>query len=179
VNIATNKPVRIAGIIGIVLGALFVVVGGAAWVFTSSQLSAQNITVPGSANFLAGSRVNNPFSALAQADTIGMHAEAAITGMLEEAGLPTDDTTFAGLGAIQRAHEAGTAENDAATAARALSEQAANLQANLFTSVLAYGVSLFAVGVGVAVALFGWACTRLTRAAAATAPVAAPERARA
>lgn len=109
-NIATNKPVRIAGIIGIVLGALFVVVGGAAWVFTSSQLSAQNITVPGSANFLAGSRVNNPFSALAQADTIGMHAEAAITGMLEEAGLPTDDTTFAGLGAIQRAHEAGTAE---------------------------------------------------------------------
>ena len=158
-----NKPAKIAGIIGIVIGALFVVVGGVAWGFTTSQLSAQNITVPADANFLAGSRVNNPFSALAQADIIGVHAEHSITSMLEEAGLPTDDTTFAGLGAIQRAHEAGTPENDAATAARALSEQAANLQSGLFTSVLAFGVSLFAVGVGVVTIVFGWALTRSAR----------------
>ena len=62
-----------------------------------------------------------------------------------------------------------TPQNDAATAARALSEQAANLQSGLFTSVLAFGVSLFAFGVGVVVALFGWALTRSARVPAAIA----------
>ncbi len=176
-NTTINKPVRVAGIVGVIAGILMVIAGGVAWGFTTSQLSAQNITVPADANFLAGSTVNNPFSALAQADTIGMHAENSITGMLEAAGLPTEDTTFAGLGAIQRAHEAGTPENDAATAARALSEQAANLQAGLFTSVLAFGVSALVIGVGAIVTLFGWALTRSARREAVAA-VATPELAR-
>jgi hypothetical protein len=39
--------------------------------------------------------------------------------------------------------------------------QASFLRASLFTSVVAYGVALFAAGMGVLAILFGWAIHRL------------------
>ena len=35
------------------------------------------------------------------------------------------------------------------------------LRASLFTSVLSYGVCLFAIGVGVTLIIFGWAFTKV------------------
>ena len=47
---------------------------------------------------------------------------------------------------------------------RATVMNASFLRASLFTSVVAYGVSLFAAGVGVISILFGWALHRLANA---------------
>ncbi len=175
-NFTSTKPVRVIGLLGIILGLVMALGGVAAYAFTTVQLSSQNITVPASADFLAGARVNNPIAALAQANSINSTSQTLITGMLEDAGLPTDDITFAGLGGVQRAHEPGTPEHDAATNARNMSEQAANLQAGLFTSVLAFGVSILVVGAGALFTINGFALTRIAGRASAAAPAASEER---
>ena len=45
------------------------------------------------------------------------------------------------------------------------------LRASLFTSVIAFGVALFAIGVGVVFALIGWTLMKMTSGAAAATPV--------
>jgi hypothetical protein len=122
----------------------------------------------------AGDSVNNPLAALAQAEIIGIHQQNGAVGtitankdLLTSLGVtgidnPADTKwTFAALSGINSAVNGAVQDGsmDAETAApllalRNTANQASGLQSSLFTSVLAFGVSLFAVGVG-AVSILG------------------------
>jgi len=128
--------VKAAGIFGIVMGALFIIVGIVAWVLVTNQLIAENITIPDDAAAFQGQQVTGPLTAYVQADIINHHA-------LEASGGQT------------------YAELDQDDPVRATVMNASFLRASLFTSVVAYGVSLFAAGVGVVLIAFGWALHRL------------------
>ena len=80
--------------------------------------------------------MTGPFTAFVQADVINKHALEASGGK-----------TYAEL-----------AQDDPV---RETVMQASFLRASLFTSVVAYGVALFAAGMGVLAILFGWAIHRL------------------
>ncbi|ACZ30675.1 hypothetical protein Xcel_1652 [Xylanimonas cellulosilytica DSM 15894] len=130
------KPVRVLGVVGLVAGLLMVVIGGATWGIVSSQLADQRITVAEDASFMAGTTVNNPLSAFAQAQVIDEHT-LNITG----------GKTFSEL--------------DREDPVRATAQQGAFLRASLFTSVVAYGVAALVMGLGVLVAGNGYALTRI------------------
>lgn len=186
------KPVRISGLIGLVAGLLMIVVGGTVWGFAANQLGAQQITVPDDANFLAGSTVNNPFSALAQADIIGHHQQhgavetlTANADLLAEIGITVDPEAtynFATLGPVNTAVNAAVADGtisaeDAAPvlALRATANQASGLQAALFTSVIAFGVAALIIGLGILSAVNGFALTRIAGRKTADATVSEKE----
>ncbi|MBN9225060.1 MAG: aromatic ring-opening dioxygenase LigA [Microbacterium sp. SCN 70-27] len=128
--------VKFAGIIGILGGIALIVVGVAVWVMVSSQLRAENITVPDDAMAFQGQTVAGPFTAYVQADIIQHHA-------LEASGGKT------------------YAELDREDPVRATMMNASFLRASLFTSVVSFGVAAFAIGVGILVILFGLALNRL------------------
>jgi len=73
--------------------------------------------------------------------------------------------TFAELGTeITAARNAGdTAKADALQATRTTLMNASFLRASLFTSVLAYGVSLLVIGLGVMFLFLGWAFGSLAK----------------
>ena len=128
--------VKAIGILGIVGGILLIVVGVIAWIGVTNQLTAENITIPDDAAAFQGQQVTGPFTAFVQADIINQHALAA-----------SDGKTYAEL--------------DQDDPVRATVMQASFLRASLFTSIVAYGVALFAAGMGVLAILFGWAIYRL------------------
>ncbi len=131
--------VKVVGILGIIGGILLIVVGIAAWIGVTTQLTAEKITIPDDAIAFQGQQVTGPLTAWVQADIINTHALAASDGKTY-AELPQDDP------------------------ARATVMQASFLRASLFTSIVAYGVALFAAGMGVLAILFGWAFLRLASA---------------
>lgn len=118
-----------ASIAAIVLGALMIVGGAATWFLVSGTLDEQNITTPDDA-CLAGREVDGPFTAYCQATIIQEHTLDA-----------TDGLTYAELERDDPRRE--TAMNSSF------------LQASLFTSILAFGVSAMAVAVGVLFVLIG------------------------
>lgn len=128
--------VKVAGILGILGGIALIVVGVVVWVMVSSQLRAENITVPDDAIAFQGQTVAGPFTAYVQADIIQHHA-------LEASGGKT------------------YAELDRDDPVRATMMNASFLRASLFTSVVSFGVAAFAMGIGVLSILFGGALTRL------------------
>ncbi|MEU1973337.1 aromatic ring-opening dioxygenase LigA [Microbacterium sp. NPDC019599] len=128
--------VKAVGVLGIVGGVLLILVGIIAWIGVTSQLTAENITIPDDAAAFQGQQVTGPLTAYVQADIINTHALAA-SGGKTYAELDQDDPV------------------------RATVMQASFLRASLFTSVVAYGVALFAAGMGVLAILFGWAFLRL------------------
>jgi len=128
--------VKVAGIIGILGGIALIVVGVVAWILVSTQLRAENITVPDDAAAFQGQTVAGPFTAYVQADIIQHHALEA-SGGKTYAELPQDDPV------------------------RATMMNASFLRASLFTSVVAFGVAAFAIGIGVLSILFGLALNRL------------------
>jgi ABC-type glycerol-3-phosphate transport system permease component len=128
--------VSLIGILGIVGGLVLIVGGTVAYATVSSQLAAEKIVVAEDASFLANSPVVDPFSAYAEAEIINHHA-------LEASGGKT------------------YAELDREDPLRATVMNASFLRTSLFTSVVAFGVSVFAVGLGILSALFGFALTRL------------------
>jgi ABC-type sugar transport system permease subunit len=140
----TRLLARWAGLLAIIAGIIMIVAGGVVWGVVSSQLADQHITVSEDASFLANAPVTGPFSALAQADAINMHATAMADGKTY-AQLEKDDPI------------------------RATVMDASFLRASLFTSVVSFGVAFFAIGVGIILALLGWATTALSRAVPATA----------
>lgn len=150
------KPLKSAGIVSLVIGALFVLTGAVVWGVVSSQLAAEKITVPSDSPFLAGDTVDGPFSAFAQADIINHHALAGSEGK-----------TYSELGAeVRAAEEAGdTALAEDLSTQRATMMNASFLRASLFTSVVSFGVCLFAIGVGVVLLVFGWAFLKASRPA--------------
>ncbi|KRA24339.1 aromatic ring-opening dioxygenase LigA [Microbacterium sp. Root61] len=131
--------VKAAAVIGIIIGAMLIVVGVVAWIGVTNQLTAEKITIPDDAIAFQGQQVSGPFTAYVQADVINKHA-------LEASGGKT------------------YAELDQDDPVRTTVMQASFLRASLFTSVVAYGVALFAVGMGVVCILFGWAIARLASA---------------
>ena len=128
--------VKAAGILGIIGGILLILVAVIAWIGVTNQLMAENITIPDDAAAFQGQQVTGPFTAFVQADVINKHALEASGGK-----------TYAEL-----------AQDDPV---RETVMQASFLRASLFTSVVAYGVALFAAGMGVLSILFGWAIHRL------------------
>jgi hypothetical protein len=128
--------VKAVGWLGIVGGALLVIVAIIAWIAVTNQLTAENITVPDDAAAFQGQQVTGPLTAYVQADIINHHALDA-TGGKTYAELDQDDPL------------------------RGVAMQASFLRASLFTSVVAYGVALFAAAMGALSILFGWAFIRL------------------
>lgn len=150
---------KLAGMLSLIAGIIFVIAGGVTWGMVTSQLKAENITVPGDAAFLAGAEVKGPFSAFAQADIINTHALAG-----------TEGRTYAELGAAQSQVEPGSPEHDELTAQRNSVMNASFLRASLFTSVVSYGVATLVIGLGALLIVIGLGMNQLARVAAA--PVA-------
>lgn len=128
--------VKVAGILGILGGIALIVVGVVVWVMVSSQLRAENITVPDDAMAFQGQTVAGPFTAYVQADII-QHLALEASGGKTYAELPQDDPV------------------------RATMMNASFLRASLFTSVVSFGVAAFAIGIGILSILFGLALNRL------------------
>jgi hypothetical protein len=140
VTARTSMAIRAVGFIAILGGVAMILVGGVVWGMVSSQLAAEDITVSEDASMMAGSPVVGPFSAYAQADIISHHA-------LEMA----DGKTYAEL------------EQD--DPIRATVMNASFLRTSLFTSVVSFGVSAFAIGAGLLIGLVGWALTAIVPSA--------------
>ena len=129
---------RFVGIVGIIIGALMVIGGIAAWIGVTVQLSEENITVAEDAAFLQGAPVIDPLSAWAQAEVIQKHT-LELTGGKTYAELDQDDPL------------------------RETAATASYLRTSLFTSIVAFGVALLAAGTGVIAILYGWSLLALGR----------------
>ncbi|HEY0185939.1 MAG TPA: aromatic ring-opening dioxygenase LigA [Cellulomonas sp.] len=150
-----SKVARVIGIISAVAGLVMIIAGGVTWGMVSSKLDEQNITVSDDAAYFAGSKVNSPWTAYAQADIIEHHALEA-----------TDGKTYAEL--------------DQDDPLRETAMTASFLRGSLFTSVVAFGVAALVIGLGVLFILIGYAVfalagRRVAAASAASEPVAPTE----
>ena len=156
------KATKIVGILSIVAGIVMIVAGALTWGMVTSQLKAENITVPGDSAFMggayAGKSVGGPITAFAQAETINQHAMKA-----------SDGKTYAELGALAtQAREAGDeALAEQYTETRATVMNGSFLRASLFSSVIAYGVAALVIGLGLIIGLIGWALTSIKPAVVA------------
>ena len=121
---------RAAYVFSVVVGVVLIIAGTVTWVVVSRTLADQKITVSDDAPCLAGDLVDGPFSAYCEARIIDTHALNA-TGGLRYAELDSDDPL------------------------RQVAQNAAFLQASLFTSVVAFGVAGMAVLIGVLFVLIG------------------------
>jgi len=139
------RSVRILATLVIVLGAILVVGGIVTWVAVQTQLSDENITVSEDADYFAGDKVDGPFTAYVEANTIEKHA-------LESTG----GKTYAEIGREDPARQTAMT--------------ASFLRASLYTSVVAFGVAAMAAGLGVTLILIGWALRSLATARPVTAP---------
>ncbi len=140
-----DKQVRLLGLVSIIIGAVMIIAGAVTWGMVSTKLAAENITVSADAPMLAGAKVTGPIEAFVQADIINHHALTA-TGGKTYAELGKDDPL------------------------RATAMNGSFLRSSLFTSVIAFGVALFAVGVGALAIIIGWALRLVATREAALAP---------
>lgn len=124
--------VRTIAVIVMIMGVVFAVAGVVTWFAVRSQLAAEHITVSDDAKYFSGDKVEGPFTAYVQADTINKHALEA-TGGKTYAELDKDDP------------------------ARQTAMTASFLRASLYTSVVAFGVAALAFALGVLLFLLGWA----------------------
>ena len=137
---------RTAGVLAVlimVVGGILAAAGVGTWVAVQYNLSQEQITVADDSPMFAGQPVDGPLTAYAQAEIIEKHALEA-TGGKTYAELGKDDPL------------------------RQTAMTSSFLRASLFTSVIAFGVALFAIGVGVLAVLIGWALRILARPAPAT-----------
>src|SRR3712207_3159027 len=124
-------PARLIGLLAIIAGIALIIGGAGTWAMVRSQLADENITVSEDARMFAGERVDGPLDAYFQADIINKHA-------LDMSGGKT------------------YAELDREDPVRATLMDASFLRSSLFTSVIAFGMAAFAVGLGVLFLLVGW-----------------------
>jgi hypothetical protein len=134
----STGPVRILAILVIIGGAILIVAGVFTWFVVQDQLSNEKIIVSDDADHFAGDKVNGPFTAYAQAQVINKHALEASGGK-----------TYAQL--------------DQEDPKRDTVMTASFLRASLFTSVVAFGTSVFAAGMGLLMILIGWALLAVNR----------------
>jgi hypothetical protein len=130
---------RAIAVIVLVMGAVMIVAGGVTWFMVQDQLSDARITVADDADFLAGDKVDGPFSAYAQAQVIEKHALEATNGK-----------TYAELGREDPLRQTAMS--------------ASFLRASLYTSVVAFGVAAMAVGLGIALILIALALMSMAKA---------------
>jgi len=131
------------GLASILGGVLLILAAAAVWVAVSTQLRAENITIPDDAIAFQGATVAGPITAFIQADIIQQHT-------LEMSGGAT------------------YAELDREDPLRATVMNASFLRASLFTSVVSFGVAALAAGIGVLFLLLGVALRRLVPTASTT-----------
>ena len=136
VTIRQSRGVGVVGLISIIAGVLMIIAGGVTWWAVADKLSQEGIVVSEDASFLAGKKVNDPFSAFAQAEVINKHA-------LEM----SDGQTYAQL--------------DQDDPRRETVMNASFLRASLFTSVVSFGIAALVAGLGVLFILVGWALRRV------------------
>lgn len=136
VTIRQSKGVGVVGLLALIAGVVLIVAGGITWWTVADKLADEDITVSEDAAFLAGKKVNDPFSAFAQADVINKHALEMSDGQTY-AELDQDDPT------------------------RDTVMNASFLRASLFTSVVSFGIAALVMGLGVLFVLVGWALRRL------------------
>lgn len=127
---------RTAGLT-IAAGSLFVAVGAGAWLTITKQLLDEKITVPANAPILAGKPVQGPVTAYVEALVIKSNAERGAGGR-----------TFADISAALRGVDASSDEAVELRKQSTALSTGASLRTSLLTSVLAYGVSAFAGGLG-------------------------------
>lgn len=135
---------KVASIASIALGVVLIVGGIGTWIMVSSMLSEQRITTPDDA-CLPGREVSGPFTAYCQAVIIQEHA-------LDSTGGAT------------------YAELDREDPLRDVAMNASFLQASLFTSVLAFGVSAMAIAMGILFVLIGLGIKDVAERTGAIAP---------
>lgn len=144
------SALRSVGGLTLAAGTLFIAAGAGAWYTVTKQLRDEKITVPGNAPILAGKPVHGPVSAFVEALVIKSNAERGAGGR-----------TFADISTALRGVDGGSDEaRELRNQSSALST-AASLRTALMTSVLAYGVSAFAAGLGAFFVIVG---SRLRRA---------------
>ena len=148
----SSGPAKLVGVLSIVFGVIAFVGGIVTWATVTSQLAAENITVPADSPLVPGAKVQDPISAYAQAEIINHHAMTASGGK-----------TYAELGTMitEAKNNNDQASVDKYTALRTTMMNASFLRASLFTSVVSFGVAALAIGVGILSILFGWALSRL------------------
>ena len=144
---AANRN-RLLGLLVIVAGVVMLLAGATTWTMIRNQLADEKITVAEDARWFAGDVVDGPLTAYSQADIIDHHARESSGGR-----------TYAELGREDPV--------------RATMMNASFLRASLFTSVLAFGVSAMAMGLGLLLVLIGWALMPPGRAPTAAPPAAA------
>ena len=138
-----SKTPKVVAILLYIAGAVLLIGGAGTWYTVSDQLAAERITVSDDAPCQAGQEVNGPLEAYCMAEIINTHALEATGGK-----------TYAEL--------------DREDPLRAVAQSSSFLRASLFTSVVAFGVAAFAMGVGVLSLLIGvgiGALDKRTRAA--------------
>src|SRR4029077_4179367 len=118
-------------------GAVLIVAGVGTWFAVQSQLSDEHITVSEDADHFGGDKVDGPLTAYAQADVIQKHALEAGNGK-------------------------SYAQLDQKDPARDTVMTASFLRASLFTSVVSFGVAVFAFGMGLLMILIGYILFRLS-----------------
>ncbi|MFI5624190.1 aromatic ring-opening dioxygenase LigA [Nocardioides sp. NPDC051685] len=139
----TRKP-RIAKLLSPLIGLfglLFIASGASSYYLAHAQLKAQEITVADDASFLAGDKVDGPFSAYSQAATVEKHALGITKGK-----------TYAEL--------------DQKDPIRAVAAESSFVRASLLTAVTAFGLSALVAGLGVVLLFVAFALGSLTRAVA-------------
>lgn len=140
-----SAPVlRRVGGLALAAGSVFAAAGVGAWSAVTQQLRAEKITVPGNAPVLAGKRVQDPATAYVEALVIKGNAERGAGGR-----------TFADVSEALRGVDASSEEARELRNQSAALSTAAALRTSLMTSVLAYGVSALAAGLGVLLAVVG------------------------
>lgn len=124
------KDNKLIGLITIIIGAIFIVAGGISYNMVHNKLAAENITVSADSPKYAGLSVAGPLTAFQEANMIQKHALEATGGK-----------TYAEL--------------DREDPLRTVAMNGSFLRASLFTSVVSFGVSALAAGVGVVFMLVG------------------------
>ena len=133
-----SKTPKVVAILLYIAGAIMIVAGAGTWYTVSDSLAAERITVTDDAPCQQGQGVNGPLEAYCMAEIINTHALAA-TGGKTYAELDRDDPL------------------------RDVAQSASFLRASLFTSVVAFGVAGFAMGVGVLMLIIGAGISALDR----------------
>jgi hypothetical protein len=131
-----GRAARVIGMVAIIAGVVFAVAGVVAYIAVQQTLADQKIVVSDDADMFAGKDVDGPFTAYSQAMVIGEHAKDIGHGKTY-AELPQNDPN------------------------RDTVMTASFLQASLFTSVVAFGVSAMATVLGILLVLVGWALRSL------------------